>query len=532
MMHSSTTHSTEVRHTLRWSQRLVLILSGVLCALSFESFDIVSASIFRVLPFISLPILLWHLYHAASRRIAMGSIFYFALGMFATGVHWVYISLYYYGEASFAIAVAANVLLILYLSAIMSLAGLLIYAIRQCRGWAWLLYVASAWMLAEWLRATLLGGFPWLQLGVSQTSGLLAGYLPLIGANATTFVIWLAAGGLMFGLFERRRIWLLVPIILIGIGLVLRPIEWTTTKAQSLRVALIQGNVDQNLHWSYDLFYDTWERYMSRSADSLTENPDFILWPETVVSNYYNGASPSQQSIRDTQIELAKSFDTDLIFGTIWKAENKSPGNALVHISPDDGAEQVYLKNYLLPFGEKIPFQSLLAPIYKQITGFDIMPMATRGNNQPLFTIDGIMIAPFICFESVFGHELLRRTSQSNLLVNVSNDGWFRGSIAFNQHLQINKARAMENQRWLARANNTGISAIIDHQGRIQDHIPAPENISSQPPAQMLIGDVQIRQGQTPYQMLGDWPFRILWIMIILIGLIYRYSHSRRSVQS
>lgn len=507
--------TTPTRRTLRWSHRIVLIAVGALTALSFAPFH------FHLIPFFSAAIMLWYLYHASSKRQALGSIFYFCLGLYAAGIHWVYISIYYYGGTPLHLAITANAIVVLYLCLVMMLAGVIIYLSRRLRGIAWLFVAASAWMLAEGFRGWFMGGFPWLQLSLSQTDGLLAGYFPIIGTTATNFLLILAAGGFMFGLLERRILGLLLPLVILIGGFLLKPIEWTVPNGDSKTVALIQGNVDQSIKWDPQDFENQWERYTATSANALTRNPDIIIWPETALTNFYNGQEGDRYLLRQTQQAIAKSFETDLIFGTFWQADDMNPGNALIHIDPETQQESRYLKYHLLSFAETMPFAPLSTKLYELISKLEVYPMAKGEPNQPLFDVDGIKIAPFICFESAFGHELIDTTRESDVLLNVSNDTWFRDSIAGDQHFQINRARAIESRRWLARATNTGHTAVIDHFGRIRESLPRIDTYDTPHRAEFLIADIEPRTGHTPYQLIGDSPWYILWLLSAMAGVLF-----------
>lgn len=503
------------RRTLRWSHRILLIFVGALTALSFAPFH------FYPIPFFSMAIMLWYLYHANSKRQAIGSVLYFCLGLYAAGIHWIYVSIYYYGGTPLHLAIAANAIVVLYLCFVMMWVGLITYLARRLRGLSWLLVAASAWMLAEGFRGWFMGGFPWLQLAFSQTDSLLAGYFPVIGSMATNFLLVLAAGGIMFGLLQRQVIALIIPILILFGGFLLKPIEWTIPSGEAVSVALIQGNVDQSIKWDPADFENQWERYTEASANALTRNPDIIIWPETALTNLYNGQSGDRYLLSPTQKAMAKSFDTDLIFGTFWEENNELPGNALIHIDPKTQQESLYLKYHLLSFAETMPFSPLSNKLYKFISKLDVYPMAQGEQTQPLFEVAGIKIAPFICFESAFGNELIDTTRESDLLLNVSNDTWFRDSIAGDQHFQINRVRAIESRRWLARGTNTGHTAIVDHFGTIIATLPRIDTYDTPHRAEFLIEKVKPRSGYTPYQQIGDSPWYIFWLLLVIAGILF-----------
>ena len=168
---------------------------------------------------------------------------------------------------------------------------------------------------------------------------------------------------------------------------------------------------------------------------------------------------------------------------------------------------QFYDKRHLVPFGEYFPVPDF---VRHQMQVLD-MPYSDlgAGEAQPeLLRLQGLPVATFICYEAVFGHEVIRDLPAAQLLVNVSNDAWFGRSFAPYQHFQIAQMRAVETGRDLLRATNTGITALVDATGRVQGQLPPFE-------VGVLRGEVVPRTGATPYVLWGDWPV-LMWLVASL----------------
>jgi len=218
---------------------------------------------------------------------------------------------------------------------------------------------------------------------------------------------------------------------------------------------------------------------------------DLIVWPETALPAFYHQAERFLEGLQ----QEAQQNNTDLLLGLpIMDPNDKRYYNGVISLGQQQG---VYHKQHLVPFGEFIPFKNLLGNILKV---FDVpLPDFSHSENKNrVLNIANHKIGISICYEDVFGEEVIIAMPDVDLLVNVSNDAWFGDSIAPHQHLQIAQMRAVETGRPLLRATNTGVTAIIDHHGKIQSTIP-------QFVAQALTDTTQPMTGSTPYSIVGNW---------------------------
>jgi apolipoprotein N-acyltransferase len=314
---------------------------------------------------------------------------------------------------------------------------------------------------------------------------------------------------------RARVVALLVALLLwVGSGL-LSLVEWSTPKDGPIRASLIQGNVPQNLKWRPEQRAPTIELYTRLSRQRWDR--DIVIWPETALPAYYHQAETFLQGLA---AEARAGGGATLLMGLPVMADpvNGRYYNSVVRVGEP---VQFYHKSHLVPFGEYIPLKALLGRL------LDILrvPMAdfSRGDEQqPLLEAAGQHIGVSICYEDAFGEEVIRGLPQASLLVNVSNDAWFGDSFAPHQHLQMARMRTLETARPMLRATNNGVSALIDHRGRVLATSPQFE-------VAVLDGEVQPRAGATPYVVMGNTPLILCLLVMVLVAgtLARRHADSR-----
>jgi apolipoprotein N-acyltransferase len=358
------------------------------------------------------------------------------------------------------------------------------------------------------VRGWIFTGFPWLNLGNSQTDSPLSGLAPVLGVYGISWALTFSAGALVWLIVESNRnrvIGLISVVVLWTAAGLLTLIEWSDKDGEPLTASLIQGNVPQNLKWRPDQRRPTIDLYTRLSRDRWDR--DIVIWPETALPAYYHQAESFLQKLAR---EAKNNGGATLLVGLpVLKEEVEGePGdqyfNSVVRVGTGgDDHTQFYYKSHLVPFGEYIPLKALLGGLLELMQ----VPMAnfSRGNiKQPLVTVAGRSIGISICYEDVFGEEVIRGLPEASLLVNVSNDAWFGDSFAPHQHLQMARMRSIETARPMLRATNNGVSAVIDHKGNVLATSPQFE-------VAVLDGKVQPQAGATPYVLIGNWP--------VLIGL-------------
>ena len=456
------------------------------------------------LPVATLALLFWLNKNTASSRRAGLLGFSWGLGFFLTGVSWVYVSLHDVGGMALPIAAFATLLFCIWLALFPAFA---LYGwVRLRRGVAWrdALLLAGLWTLTEWLRGYLFTGFPWLSLGYSQTPpSPLAGYAPLIGSYGIGFLLVLVAALLATG--GRRWHSIIAIVAILGIGGALRFVAWTTPIGEPVTVTLLQGNIPQSLKWDPErlpLSVDTYTRLVAEHPAQLT------VLPETAIPLFLD------QIPRDILRQLTRNGD--VLMGVALKARQGGYANGAVTVSADLLRVNAYAKTHLVPFGEYVPpgFSWFFNLVNIPMSDFSVGPA-----HQPPLAIAGQMVGPNICYEDLFGEELIRTLPQATLLINVSNTAWFGHSLAQPQHLQIAQMRAMETGRPMLRATNTGMTAAIAADGKVLAVLPAFVRDA-------LTVTVRGYIGTTPYVLGGNSAA----LLMALIGIIAaRIPRRRRS---
>jgi len=481
-------------------------LAGCLLPFAFAPVNIVPLAIIS-------PFILFWLWLRASPGRAFIIGFWFGLGFFGVGVSWVAISFYRFGGMGIVLSTLATLLFVLFLALFPALLGWVgrRYLYRLPDTWWLLLFLPAAWVFFEWVRGWIFTGFPWLNLGYSQTDSLLSGLAPVLGVYGISWVVVFTAGVLVWVLQQQVRIRVLAMLGVLFIWLIaglLTTVEWSTKRGKPLTVSLIQGNVPQNLKWRPEQRRETIDLYTRLTREHW--NSDLIIWPETALPVFYHQAETYLKGL--AQEAKAHGGATLLIGLPIadMKDTSKYYNGVVVVGGNNEVAPQFYFKTHLVPFGEYVPLKSLLGRL------LDILkvPMAdfSRGKvDQKPLSVDGQKVGVYICYEDAFGEEVIRDLPAASLLVNVSNDAWFGDSLAPHQHLQMGRMRALETARPLLSATNDGVSAIIDYDGRVIKTVP-------QFKVAVLDGEIQPRQGATPYVLLGNWPVLSGIFLVLLIS--------------
>lgn len=500
----------------------LLVAAGASTTLAFAPFTL------WWLPVFSLATLVFMLNRAATARQALVAGFSFGFGWFGVGISWVHVSIDQFGGLPLAGSLALMALLVAYLSLYPALASWLSVKLRAKR-YMPLLFAAS-WTLAEWLRATMLTGFPWLSLGYSQTSAGLRDFAPLIGESGISFLLAFSAAALAQLCSTQRPLSRFGYLLLAGALFSLSPLlqqfkGWHYTD-QQLSVVLVQGNIKQDLRWAPEQEWPTMLKYMDLTRPHF--QADLVIWPEAAIPQL----EPLAESYLDNLNRAALYADTAVISGILdYNFKTQQAWNNLIVLGkryPDSaegdyfyGHGNRYSKHHLLPIGEFVPFEHWLrhlAPIFN-------LPMSsfTRGKYvQPNLVANGFHLLPAICFEIAFPAQIAANmTDNTQLLLTVSNDAWFGDSIGPHQHLQIAQMRALEFGRPLIRATNSGITATVDAAGVIRARAPQFSET-------VLTDTLQLTSGSTPYSRYGDLPLAV-FCLLLLISLVIRHFSLRTS---
>jgi len=534
--------AAKARRVQQWRYGASLVLLGAAHAQAFAPDPLPGI----VLPYVQLLCLIFlarYVWNASSVKRAAVTGFLFGLGSFAAGLYWVYISMHRYGGMPPPLAGAATLLLAAAEALFYCIAAALIKWLTQrrlaqedgiARHFLAVAAWASCWALFEWLRGTLFTGFPWMAIGYGHVEGPLSGWAPLIGMYGITWLaafICAATGLLML----RQRSGFEAPaaattaagLVIAAAGWLLGGFSWGQPEGPSVLVRLVQGNVPQSEKFDPARIHEGVQTYMELAALPPREpgmDPAVIVLPETIMPLFQNRYQPA---VWEQWQGIADQRNAALVMGAPLHTSTPQGDrytNSVIGFDAATPTEHLlsgqtdmrYDKHHLVPFGEFIPpgFRWFVNAMHIPLGDFD------RGSTrQQHFVLAGQRFAPNICYEDVFGEEIIQAVRPSaqfgpgaSILVNVSNLGWFGESWALRQHLQISRMRAIETARPMLRATNTGMTAAIAPDGHVRAMLDAHAK-------GVLDVEVQGMSGLTPYVRFGNWPV-LIWSLVMIGAML------------
>ncbi len=444
--------------------------------------------------------------------------FWFGFAAFTSGAYWLYISVHMFGGAPIIVAVV----LMLSLFCVMAVYTALVAAAASAVGGlapivCWCLLWPALFTVAEWLRGFLFTGFPWLALGYGQIDGPLAAWAPVVGVYGVSFITVMLAGSLLVLVRGQSGARVIAVSLMVALGcatFVVQQADWTEPLGDELRVSLVQGSISQDRKWLAEQLQPTLELY---GRMTFSQDADLVVWPEVAVP-----ALASQvRSFLDAVDAEARNRNQQIYLGILTLDRDKNQyRNSLIGLGQHTDE---YHKRHLVPFGEFFPVPDF-ARRWMRSAGLPNQDTLAGSDQQLPLLFGELRLAPTICYEDAYGAEQLGFLPEANLLINVSNDAWFGGSIAPHQHLQIARMRALETGRPMLRTTNTGITAIISPQGRVVASAPQFE-------PHVLTGNVQPYAGATPYVRFGNWPV-ILLCLVLIAGIAISVSLRPEPVMS
>ena len=336
---------------------------------------------------------------------------------------------------------------------------------------------ASAWTAHEWLRGWLFGGFGWNGLGVAlHTHWPLIQIAELTGVTGLSFAIVFAniiAVTTPVRLFHEARTHrmrahfdlTLTMIAIVGLFAFGLHRAQNPAASKSLRLAAVQANVPQTEKFDQQFVAGIIDKLQRLSSLALRANPppDLLVWPESSMPGPMFEGGPTYQFLTD----FSAAAKVDLLLGAIEEEPNRAYNSAFL-ISDGGKRVQVYRKLHLVPFGEYVPLRHSF-PLFAAIAHEWVPSDFDVGKEYTVFSLtSGVVVAPLICFEDTLG-ELTRQfvLEGANLLVDITNDGWFLQSSGSQQHLANAVFRCVETRRPMARAANTGVTCFVNEFGRV-----------------------------------------------------------------
>jgi apolipoprotein N-acyltransferase len=462
---------------------------------------------------------------AARLGLTAGMVYYPLL------IYWIVFVLDKYGNLPLWAAIPLLILLALYMS--LYLAAFAVLA-GQLHGKACLVWLAPvAWVGLDWLRGWFLTGFPWQDLGYSQYQfPLLIQVADLFGHHGVTFLI-VMTNCLLFLTFRhypeklfrpsRPGAAVLTALLLLGLAggyslLRYRQVEQEMRGAEHLKVAVVQGNIDQGDKWLPHLQETTLKKYLDLTNLELAAHaPQLLVWPETAMPFYLHD-SPELIGL-ETLTARAK---TNILTGAPHL--EREPGSATKYYNSaflinDQGVVAGrYDKEHLVPFGEYVPLKKILfflGPLVQAVADF------SPGTTLRPIPCQNSSLGVLICFESIFPDLARRQTAAgAGLLVILTNDAWYGRTSAPWQHMGMAVFRAVENRRSLARSANTGVSGFVDPLGRMLQLSPLFEQYSSSQNLPLLQSDTFFTASG------GHWAGLVCLLLTILLGLALKFRKS------
>jgi len=491
-------------------RELVAALAGIGTSFAFAPFG---------LSFLGLlgPAALFLLWDYAAPRDAARTGFWFGAGLFGAGTWWIYTAVHVFGAAPAWLAILLLAGLLAIMGAYYALCGYILVRIAPDHSPARsLLLVPAGWTLIEWLRGWLFTGFPWLQLGYSQSDTPLAALATVGGIHLVTFAAAASAGAIVVFLHRGRGRFgaFALAVAFWGCGWLATGHEWTRPAGAALDIALVQGDIPQDEKWLAANREATLEKYRELNREALGAR--IIVWPESAIPMLARDAAPYLAGIRAE----SAAAGSDVLVGLL----DYDPGTGVVRnglYAMSAAGDGWYYKRHLVPFGEFFPVPSSVRK-WMRLHSLPYYDMTPGSEVQPLLEAGGQRLAATICYEDAYGADQLAELPGATLLVNATNNAWFGDSSAPHQQLQMARFRALEAGRWLMRATSNGITAVIGPDGAVSARFPQFE-------PGILKAKVMPRTGLTPYARTGNWPILCSSFLLLLVFTALRLRNRHDS---
>jgi len=438
---------------------------------------------------------------------------------YAGTCYWIYDTMRQYGGLSAPLALLALLLFCCYLGLYHGLFGVLLVVLARSRHHRRALVTAPFLWVAVELARTRITGFPWNLLGIAQVDNValsrIAGFTGVYGISFEIALVNVALASAFLVPREKRGAMLAAALAAAAVLQAGRWIEPPATRADRAAL-LVQQNIPVSADWAKPRYFQqTLDDLINLTVNSAAENGgkiDLIVWPESPAPFFTN-----DPLLRSAISQMARQTATSVVVGAIG-SDAPAPNsegplfNSAVLVNSAGEWQQRYDKVHLVPFGEYLPFPSLFS--FAGGLTQEVGRFAPGASRTPL-NAAGTKLGVFICYESVFPDEVRQFANHgAQVFVNISNDGWYGDSGAYAQHLNQTRMRAIENDRWILSAANTGVTASIDPWGRVAARIPRKQRTT-------LVAPYTLTSVTTFYTRHGDW-FAYACAIILLGALFAR----------
>jgi apolipoprotein N-acyltransferase len=506
--------------------------------------EILSCGCLEPLALVGLIPLLYRLREASPKRAfglgILGGACYFLLSLY-----WLDVAMTTFGHMPRYMSFPVLFLLVGFLSLFWGVAFWAAVRVRKYRGLEFWITLPCLWVALEFLRNYVLTGFPWASLGHTQARTLwLAQLASLGGVYLVAFVVVLSNTVLesLWSWWRQKaplpRYGLIIWAGLLGLATIYSAVRLSGSPApedaKKIRAAVVQGNLDEKVDmrgWAGQAF--VFVRMLSETAKAEAQGAELVVWPEGTLPGSIH---PKIESFERSAARAELPRKAELIIGGVTrglKDKKTVLTNSAFLTGPDLRIHARYDKRHLVPFGEYVPLESILP--YEWFVPAGVAFFSPGPDHRPVEASAG-KLGLLICYEAIFP-EIARETANhgAQLLVNITNDSWYGFSSAPYQHLAIARMRAIETGRYLLRAANTGVSAVIDPRGRVLGTIPlglVPTTRDRAHPSELvpsgqLTRSVALLDGRTVYLIIGDL---FAWLCVLAAAglLVWSFLSARK----
>ena len=373
-------------------------------------------------------------------------------------------------------------------------------------------FLPAALVLADYIIGVLFTGFPWMYVGYTTVDSPFASFAPLVGVRGISLLFFICAGAIALAI-ERRYVYLPVAGFIFFVSIIIMGIKYVTPM-EPIKVAGIQGNIEQSIKWDPNHTIPSIKKYMNLTSPELGKN-DVVIWPESAMPVYVQQIVP----LLDDLNFLANEQETALLMGIQRVTPDKLSYNSMYVFGQSKNLfdAQIYDKRHLVPFGEVVPFENLTRQL-GSIFNFPMSSFSPGALDQEQIHIEkfDLKFIPALCYESIFPELMLSMYSdETNGIIMISNDSWYGDTRGPIEHLAIARMRSMEMQKPMIRVTNSGITAYIDELGAIVERLPSDEE-------GVLHMQYVPTSGTTPYAKGGIYIFIVMVLATIALGFMLR----------
>ena len=472
-----------------------LFSSAVLYVLSYSPFD------YKILIFLSL-IMFLNVIEDVSLKKKIKYTFLYAILIHTLGVSWVSESLITYGLMGMTGSILVTVFFIIIISSPYILIGLFHKPIKA-NGFYNINLLAVIFLMVEYIKSLFFGGFPWLLIGNSQNGTIFNLIYPIFGTYMVSYTVVLVSSLFYKSIHIQQKQSILLSIIFISAYLsIYFQSDKEVNYSDYISFTIYQPNIYPDKTYDADEYQNIVSQYI-RFLDEKNST-DLTILPETITPYVLNNNNKLLEKIM-----TMSNKNNAIIAGFFTKSKKNEYFNSMVFFS--DKVDH-YHKKKLVPFGEYTPWYDTFVKLSDSLD-IPLSNLSHGPDTQQDIFFNNTKLLPLICFESTFSN-LVNSNIKNEIIINISNDGWFGNSLAPYQHLQITQVRALEFNRYILRAANTGLSAVINNHGEIIKYIPFNKQGA-------ISGIVPINLDTSFYSRYGDiCVLMLLFLTLLSKGLI------------